>query len=168
MPGYVPPHRRAIGTTAPLPQVRPTYSPEAVAARFNVEHHKLHTLNGQDDGSLSAIAVYADSQPGYHARPSQLFCHSHLFMLEGSIGRDFPVFEGRLKRYVPLNFEFAGWIRIVDVVYFEPRSEELISMVKQKFQGKARYEELWSKSLDMQWAVVTFEKVEGRIDNPMV
>jgi len=97
-------------------------------------------------------------------------------MLEGSIGNEYPVFEGTrnapvspwARRSTPGTFEFAGWVCITEVVHHEPYTPELIAMLERKFGTNARSEDNWRKSLGMRWAVITVEKVEGRDNNPML
>ncbi|KAF8067464.1 hypothetical protein FPV67DRAFT_1449113 [Lyophyllum atratum] len=176
---YIPPHRRNAGTPATLVLQgrRSAYTNEAIVSRLNlIDDSHWRTLRGQDDTSLSAIIVPAHAHPDYHSTPSQLFCHSNLCMLEGSIGNEYPVFESTrnapgspwARRFSRETFEFAGWVRIAEVVYHEPHTPELIAMLERKFGNKARSEDNWRKSLHMRWAVVTVEKVEGRDTNPML
>ncbi|KAF8056584.1 hypothetical protein FPV67DRAFT_1530565 [Lyophyllum atratum] len=177
--GYIPPHRRNVAAPATLVLRgrRYAYTNEEIVSRLNLVSNS-HTLRGRDDKSLSAIVVPAYAHPDYHSTASQLFCHSNLRMLEGSIGNEYPVFESTrnapgspspwARRSTRETFEFAGWVRIAEVVYHEPHTPELIAMLERKFGNKARSEDNWRKSLHMRWAVVTVEKVEGRDTNPML
>ncbi|MCJ1407761.1 hypothetical protein MMC19_001832 [Ptychographa xylographoides] len=77
------------------------------------------------------------------------------------------------------NFHFAGWFCIGRIAFLEPKSAELVRMLKQKWQRedkdggvreKARVAESWERSLRQRWAVVRLEAdVEAeKVRGPLV
>jgi len=67
------------------------------------------------------------------------------------------------------NFKFSGWYRIVLTDFLEPRTQELATMLEQKWQVKGRNGELkhrvrdpkdWETSLGHRWAVVKLARDE--------
>lgn len=68
-------------------------------------------------------------------------------------------------------FYFAGHFRIAKIKHLPPRSRELVTILGNKWKdGKGRTADNWNNSLNVDWAVVTTEKMEGGTweKNPMV
>ena len=75
------------------------------------------------------------------------------------------------------NFEFQGWFYVDKVEFLEPKSDELVRMLEQKWapqdkQGRTRVkkrdEAAWRDSLHQRWAVVKLRKDESERDPPKI
>lgn len=97
---------------------------------------------------------------------------------DSELGAPVAVFTEISKARTPENhkhheqrFLFAGAHTITRIQYLMPRTSLLIKMLESKFTGpkNERSEEAWNKSLNMKWAVVDLNKVEGEEqgNNPM-
>ncbi|KAL1742699.1 hypothetical protein HDZ31DRAFT_83947 [Schizophyllum fasciatum] len=129
-----------------------------------------HTLRARADGRLAAIVDYERSAiftPAFsHA---QIVCHSNLEFLppKEQLGQhEYPLFQTADLGGKTNSLSFVALVRVVDVELREPHSPGLLQLLQAKFGDAARDPVAWKKSLEMQWAVITLEKVDGG-HNPM-
>lgn len=74
-----------------------------------------------------------------------------------------------IKSRVQQRFLYSGAHSIKSTVFIKPRSKELIELLDLKFKTlhQDRREEMWEKSLKMNWAIVELEKVDWQVESPM-
>ncbi|KAL1686224.1 hypothetical protein GGG16DRAFT_118121 [Schizophyllum commune] len=163
MAKYVPRHLRQ---NAPPPS---TFTSDEINLRLNLVTQN-HTLRARSDNHLAAIFDYERTVSFTKGTTrAQIFCHSNLHFLppEEEYGADdYPLFQTADLGGRTNSLDFVALVRIVDIEIREPHSPELLKLLKAKFGDGARDPVAWKKSLEMPWAVITLEKVEGG-KNPM-
>ncbi|KAI5824865.1 hypothetical protein K523DRAFT_365992 [Schizophyllum commune Tattone D] len=169
MAKYVPRHLRQ---NAPPPS---TFTSDEINLRLDLVTQS-HTLRPSSDDRLAAIFDYERAVAFTRgATRAQIFCHSNLHYLPsndqsgvaGQYGTDeYPLFQTADLGGRTNSLDFVALVRIVDIEVREPHSPELLKLLKAKFGDGARDPVAWKKSLEMPWAVITLEKVEGG-KNPM-
>lgn len=160
---YTPPHKRTLGARS-----RRTFTSSEIAERLHIVAR--NTLASTGDDTLAAIFVFTGEHPLYSATPPQILCKTSLHLLQPAqetAEAQYPLFHSH-EMGSRAAFEFAGWVRIVDVQYHAPHSAGLREILDAKWKDKrGRTEEAWKDSLGRMWAAVTLGKVEQRTDNPM-
>lgn len=173
---YVPPSRRNLNAGQAAATGR-FYSLEEIQSFIGT---RANTLTPHPDtGDLCAITLYQDQHPDWTSA-RQIFCKSNLEVLrDGAVteGQSFPVFIG-----LPFGrrFEFAGHYKAKNIQWLQPNSQELVKYLERKFnppttpgrkhaagsEGRTRTETAWSDALSREWAVVTLEKDDTKINAP--
>ncbi|KAI5896124.1 uncharacterized protein SCHCODRAFT_02697606 [Schizophyllum commune H4-8] len=163
MAKYLPRHLRQ---NAPPPS---TFTSDEINAGLDLVTQN-HTLRARADDRLAAIFDYERAVSFIKGTTrAQISCHSNLHFLPPKDQFDveeYPLFQTADLGGRTNSLEFVALVRVVDVEIREPHSPELLKLLKAKFGDGARDPVAWKKSLDMPWAVVTLEKVEGG-KNPM-
>ncbi|CAF9908802.1 hypothetical protein IMSHALPRED_007499 [Imshaugia aleurites] len=161
------------------------YTLEEIANQYSFDHKKqLGTLNRapesveEDEKTLGFVIVFQGQHPRW---PPKVFCKTNLYLLPKTDtlpSAPITVFTEIPKSHTPENhkhheqkFLYAGAHTITRIQYLMPRTPLLIKMLESKFTGpkNERSEEAWNKSLNMKWAVVDLNIVEGQEQgsNPM-
>lgn len=190
---YIPPHMRGSpGFSAEVTSVTAERKPEdgytleEISNQYSYDNKKrLGTLNRisqfveeEERLTLGFVIVFKDQHPKW---PPKIFCKTNLFLLPKTDtlpSAPITVFTEISNLRTTENYKnpeqkflYAGAHTITRIQYLMPRTPLLIKMLESKFTGpkNERSEEAWNKSLNMKWAIVDLNKVEGedQESNPM-
>ncbi|KAI9891778.1 MAG: hypothetical protein M1814_002342 [Vezdaea aestivalis] len=143
-------------------------------------------------GVLSTVMVFPGQHPDW---PNKVLAKSNLHLVPGyqkaassldtlqqqeafhkfsSAESEISIFVGNGKQYGKRNsFEYVGKYNIESVSFLKPRSRELVELLERKFadngreKPSARKAEAWEETLNLDWVVIAFKKVEQLGENPM-
>ena len=196
MPAYVPPHMRKASQSDNVENQPLLYDKADIREFLKVHSEDVHTLtctvsnDSIPKSQLLGIVLYHEQHPDWQSS-RQVLCKSNLEVLHeiacGSPSFEpnvvqssndcqtsgvYPVFEelGREKGLKGKKFAFAGWFRIANIDFLEGNDPRLVEMFSRKFSHdgteKERSAEAWKESFSHQWAIVTLDKDESRLDRP--
>jgi hypothetical protein len=150
--------------------------------RDNSQHNisTLHPSAAHPD-SLAFVLLFPGANPRW-ASDNILFVKSNLDLIRTSTEDSSDEVEaaGKLPEAVAIfeqthhslsaKFVFIGWYKVTHVHFISPRSPDLVRMLAQKWTKRdrdgnvsqiERQGESWTRSLNLHWAVVKFEKDEA-------
>lgn len=124
---------------------------------FTKSHLELLPGSGKaGDSNVEGVEQMASEEGSVAGAPVAAFKQAH------------PMQQGR-------SYIFEAWYRIQKIEFLEPRSPELVRMLKQKFTRvgrngkvvrKVRSGVRWEESLGLRWAVAKFGEVKGERGAP--